>query len=109
MRMMRLTTVARTGRRMKMSVNFMAGSAVLRLRRELRSDLHIGVVDGDARAVAQLERAGADELLTRLHAVDNGDEVAAGFAELDELLPGDLDRLSVRPGDDLAGVVLLVL
>src|SRR5215213_4677713 len=73
MMMMTLTTSARTGRRMKMSVIFMAASVVLRLRIELRRRLH-RVVDDDLGAVAQLEGAGADDVFAILDAVEADDE-----------------------------------
>src|ERR1700733_5579090 len=81
----RLTTIARTGLRMKMSVNFIVASPVLGMRRHLRIQLHVVVLD-DAGAVAQLERAVGDDLLAGLHAVDHGDEIAARLAEAHELL-----------------------
>src|SRR5689334_7454176 len=60
-RITRLTTIARTGLRMKRSVNFMTQpfSVVSRLRidRGLGSEL---VVDHERSAVAQLERTGGD-------------------------------------------------
>src|SRR2546421_11938613 len=56
MMMTRFTTIARTGRLTKMSVNFNAASPILGMRGELRLDFDV-VVDDDARAVAQLERA----------------------------------------------------
>src|SRR3954452_19752603 len=57
MMMTRLTTIARTGLRTKMSVNFTGTSMILGTGGELRVDLDV-VVDDDPRAVAQLERAG---------------------------------------------------
>src|SRR5689334_10304678 len=88
----RFTTIASTGRRRKMSVNFM--SVVLGSWAELRVGLH-AVVDRHGRAVTQLERAGADQLLPRGDAVDDGHEVAAGLAEAHELLARDFDDLAV--------------
>src|SRR5262249_3140196 len=106
--MIRLTTIARTGRRMKMSVSFMALSAVLRLRGQLRVELD-GVVDRDRRAVAQLERARGHDLFSVLDAVEDGDEIAARLADADELLARDLARLAVGAGHDRAALVLAVL
>src|SRR5258707_15275725 len=53
MMMMRLTTIARTGRRMKMSVKFI-DSMVLGARREVGLDLDV-VVHDDTAPVAKLE------------------------------------------------------
>src|ERR1700722_10711985 len=92
MRTTRLTTMARTGRRTKMSVNFMGRLPVLRVRRELRVDLHL-VVHDDALPVSQLQRAGADDILPRGHAIDDRHEVAARGPHPDELLPRDLRGL----------------
>src|SRR5574342_264163 len=85
MMMTRLTTRARTGRRMKRSVIFMV-SVVLRFGRfpEGRSET---VVDHDRLAVAQLEDTRADDGLPLLQAVGDGDEVAALLPEPHELLP----------------------
>src|ERR1700733_4885358 len=76
MMMTRLTTIANTGRRMKMSVNFIAGpSAVDRMGSELGVRLHV-VVHDDTGPVSQLERTGDDDVLTGVHTVDDGDEIA---------------------------------
>src|SRR3954468_15366080 len=83
----RLTTIASTGRRTKMSVNFMGcqASMVLGLRCQLRVRGN-AVVDGHLGAVAQLEGACDDHLLPRLHAVLDGHEVTATAGAADELL-----------------------
>src|SRR5258708_6954475 len=78
MMMIRLTTIARTGRRMNRSVNRM--SVVFRLRVQLRVGAD-GVVDHDRGVVAQLEGARGHQLLPILHAVEHGDEVAACLTE----------------------------
>src|SRR5689334_19095967 len=71
MMMTKLTTIARTGRRMNRSVKRIGvPSAMFGVRRELRFGLDF-VLDGDGHAVAQLERAGADHLLPRAHAVED--------------------------------------
>src|SRR5436190_5703079 len=88
-----LTTIASTGRRRKRSVIFMA-SPVRGVRRQLGLRLR-RVVDDDGRVVPQLERARAHHLLAGRHALGDGDEVAARRARAHELLPRDLDRLSV--------------
>src|SRR6266508_812974 len=72
--MIRFTTIAMTGRRMKRSVSFMR-SFLGRLRRELRVGCE-GVVHRDGGAVAQLEAAAAHDRLSRLQSVRDRDEVA---------------------------------
>src|SRR5947207_8137 len=89
MRITRLTTMARTGRRMKRSVNFMMVArcllTVFRFRRRQVSRLH-RVVDRHGCAGAQLEHARGHHFLARLDAGHHGDLVAARAAELHELL-----------------------
>src|SRR6478672_11552035 len=97
MMMIRFTTMARTGRRMKRSVSFMILSPVGGMRIELRRRLHV-VLDDDAGAVPQLECTVDRHFLAGLHAVDDGDEIAAGFPDTNELLAHGLGRLAVRPG-----------
>src|SRR5689334_7832527 len=108
MMMTRLTTIARTGRRTKMSVNFTGASAVLGARGELRLDLDV-VVHHDAGIVAELEGSGRHHLLTGFHAVGHGHEIAARFAEPHELLARHLARLAVGTFGGGAGFVFLVL
>src|ERR1051325_3341906 len=104
----RLTTMARTGRRMNRSVNFIVWSAAAmpplscrssraaawpphstltvfrpRLRAVGRLD---GVVDDDGGPRPQLEDAGGDDLLARLHPADDADLVAAAAGQFHELL-----------------------
>src|SRR5262245_56298394 len=94
MRITRLTTTARTGRLMNRSVNRI--SVVLGLGRRVVAGLHVvGHLDG--RSVAQLERAGAGDLLAFLHSGEHCDLVAAGTAELDELLAHATVGLALRP------------
>src|SRR5512143_2558849 len=104
MRMTRLTTIARTGRRTKRSVIFI--SAVLRLggRAVPRLDR---VVDEDGRAVPELEGAGGHHLVARLQPRHDRHLVAAGGANLDELLADALVGRAVPPlhvGHDEHGV-----
>src|SRR5260221_13957489 len=61
-----------------------------------------------AHAIAQLEASGRHDLLARLDAVDDGDEVPASRARLDELLAYDLERLAVGALDRVSTFVLLV-
>src|SRR5262249_48246982 len=77
MRITRLTTIARTGRRTKISVTFM--SAVLGVRRELRRRLDVRY-DGNRSAVAELEPARGHHVRPRLQPVEDRDEVAARLA-----------------------------
>ena len=59
MMMMRLTTIASTGRRMKMSVSFIGASAIVAGSGSSFGIELLRVVDHDRRAVAELEGAGA--------------------------------------------------
>src|ERR1043166_6065867 len=99
--MIRLTTVATTGRRMNKSVNLMRSLArwrwlhVGRGRVCLVPRLH-AVVDLHRDAAAQLEDAGTDHLVARLEAGSNGHLVAAGRAKFHELLLHFLAGLAVR-------------
>src|SRR5687768_1803912 len=79
MMMIRFTTIARTGRLTKMSVNFTGTSTVFGLGGELRFDLDV-VVHDDANPVAELEGTCRYHLLPGLHPVRDGDEVPARFA-----------------------------
>src|SRR5262249_58935363 len=92
-RITRLTTTARTGRRTKRSVNFMGvlpgPLAVFRLRRRVVGRLR-RVVDLDRGARTKLENSGGHDLLAGLQALENGHLVAAPRAELHELLPNAL-------------------
>src|SRR5450631_4205927 len=93
-RMTRLTTIARTGRRTKRSVKDFT-LAVLRLRSRVVAGLDL-VVDLDGGPVAQLEHAGRDHGLTRLDAGGHRHLVAAGGADLDELLAHTEVALALR-------------
>src|SRR5205807_1564581 len=69
MRITKLTTSARTGRRMKRSVNDFIDLAIPSCVRRFRRFLQLWrelVVDRDRHAVAQFEYAGSDDDLTRL-------------------------------------------
>src|SRR5262252_911639 len=88
-RITRLTTIARTGRRTKRSVIFM--SVVLRFRGRIVRGLH-RVVDLDGGAGPELEGSGRHDLLAGLEAREHRDLVPARGTELDELLP----RTAVR-------------
>src|SRR5262249_29887376 len=92
MRITRLTTIARTGRLMKRSVNFT--SALLGLGRRVVGRL-LGVVDLDGRAVAELEDPGRHDFLAGLQAGEDGDLVAAPHAELDEALRDAFVRVAL--------------
>src|SRR5260221_5071957 len=94
MRITRLTTIARAGRLMKMSVNFTRVSAILEFRVQLgrRTDR---VVDDHARAVSQFEGPGSHDFFPRPYATDDCDEIATRCAELYELLARHLERAPV--------------
>src|SRR4051794_8883397 len=87
MTMIRLTTMASTGRRTKMSVSCM--SPVLRSRRQRRRQVDL-VVDHHRRAVAQLEGPLGDHLLPGGQAFLDGHEVTARLSHAYELLAGHL-------------------
>src|SRR4051794_8367327 len=89
-KMTRLTTRARTGRRMKRSVNVFTapGSTVGRFRGELRLGCEL-FVSHDVHSVAQFETARAAPLLVRLSAVRPRHEIAAGFSGPNERLAQD--------------------
>src|SRR3954471_977226 len=84
----RLTTSARTGRRMNRSVNFMDPSAIDRLGRDLGVRRQI-VPHHHGRAVAQLERAAADDGLACGQPGHHRDQITPVLAEADELLVRD--------------------
>src|SRR3954470_15077427 len=103
MRMRRLTTSARTGRRMKMSVNFMRSpgrSLVHRLGRHLGVRRQL-VVHHHRGVVAELESPAADDGLSGRESGGDGDQIAAPLSEADELLVRDQRRAAL--------VVLLLL
>src|SRR5215469_9861007 len=93
-RIIRLTTVASTGRRMKISVKRIAASLFrnLRIGREWRCHL---VVDDNRRAVIELGLAGGRNDIPRLDAVEHRDLVAAGRPGLDEGLVRDAFALAL--------------
>src|SRR5438128_12108319 len=77
--MMRLTTIARTGRRMKRSVNFIAGAFRCSLVDRLGGQLGAGreiVPHHHRAAVAQLEGAAADDALAGGEPGDHRDQVS---------------------------------
>src|SRR6266542_2693902 len=86
-RITRLTTTARTGRRTKRSVNFMFAAllAVFGFRSRVVAGLRL-VVDLDGGAVAELEDARGHDFLPLLEAGGDRDLVSARGAELDDLL-----------------------
>src|SRR6266536_1466991 len=86
-RITRLTTMARTGRRTKRSVNFMFAAllAVFGFRSRVVAGLRL-VVDLDGGAVAELEDARGHDFLPLLEAGGDRDLVSARGAELDDLL-----------------------
>src|SRR6266536_405825 len=88
-RISRLTVMASTGRRMKMSVKFI-GAASFFLRRWIGAvrRLH-AVVDDERRAVLQLDGAACHHRRTRLDALENRDLVAAPRTRSDEHLLGN--------------------
>src|SRR6266508_190930 len=95
-RMTRLTTMARTGRLTKRSVNFTVDpSVIFRLGGRVVGGLDL-VVDADGGAVPELEGAGGHDFLACLDARDHRDLVAAGAAQLDELLPHPAIALAAR-------------
>src|SRR5689334_6628143 len=107
MMMMRLTTIAITGRRMKRSVKLELGwtgdsalmarpgaSAIDRRREDLRRRGE-RVVDHDGLVVPELERAVADHRLVALETVQHRDEVTAPLTEANELLTSDERRLAI--------------
>src|SRR5580704_12509486 len=103
-RIIRLTTLASTGRRMNTSVKFMPeGPAlpVVRLWIDVVRRLH-RVVHHDRRLVAQLELTGGDDDVAFLDASEQRDLIAPSLAGGDEGLSGDRLRLAV-------GVLALVV
>src|SRR6266480_927194 len=87
-KIVRLTTVARTGRSMKISVNFLIGassSLILGLRGRFVRRLD-RVVDDHGHPRAQLDLPGGDHRVAFLDAREDRDLVAARTANRDELL-----------------------
>src|SRR5947209_20422878 len=86
-RITRLTTSARTGRRMKRSVKFFTAqrSTITRLGRDLGIRCEF-VIDHDIHSIAQFEDARAHDLFSALQSFGDRYEVAAGFARANELL-----------------------
>src|SRR4029450_1214934 len=109
MRITRFTTMASTGRLTNRSVNFMAMLlAVLRFGRAAVRRLHL-VVDMNRCAVPQLEHAGRDDLLTRLHTRQHRNLVAARAAKLHHLLADAAIGVPIRAlqiSDDEDGVAV---
>src|ERR1700722_3268509 len=96
-RIIRLTTVASTGRRMKMSVNFMAPAPLLvgYVRVRIVGRRH-RVVDHHRRVIVQLDLAGRDDDIPRLDTLEDCNLVAARVAGRHEGLLGDQLRLALR-------------
>src|SRR5215470_13472840 len=96
--MIRLTTIARTGRRMNRSVSFMegpfGGSLVDRLGGQLGARGQL-VVDHHGGSVAELERAARDHRLAGVQTGDHGHQIPAALSQAHELLPRD-ERALVR-------------
>src|SRR6266478_4451152 len=85
MRMIKLTTIARTGRRIKRSVNdFMSILRVHWSWTHLRFGREI-VVDRHQHSVAQLENASTNHHLIWFQTLDDRHEIAPGFAHPDNL------------------------
>src|SRR5678815_2980944 len=91
-RMTRLTTIARTGRRMKMSVIFILGIRRFRFGRVGRRDVVVHLHGGSA---AQLEHARRDDFLPRRDTRDHRHLIPARVAQLHELLADTLVLLLV--------------
>src|SRR4029450_5385311 len=91
-RISRLTTVASTGRRMKMSVNDM-GSRLLP-GPVFGPRQRLGVVDADAGARIELDLAGRHHLLAGHQPIDNGNPVLTHLPRPDEAAVSDQRRLS---------------
>src|ERR1700690_540797 len=96
MKITRLTTIARTGRRMKMWVNFPVGVGAQGGRRSgvpgRGSQLRVGshrIVPDDRAAGPKLEDARPDDGLPLLEPRHHGDKVAPLDAEAHDLLPDD--------------------
>src|SRR5215831_16159919 len=83
-RMRRLTTSDSTGRRMKMSVKAMAVPPLLGLDRG-RGRKRVGIAQGDARPVGELQLPGACHALARLEAALDHHLVIEMGARLDEV------------------------
>src|SRR5947209_18798007 len=64
----------------------------LRIRAVRRLD---AVVDDDGGAWAELEGAGGDDFVARFHAADDRDLIAAGAAQLHELLADAEERFAL--------------
>src|SRR5258708_965325 len=91
-RISRLTTAAKTGRRMKRSVNFIGGPLLIdRLRRGVVGR-HDAIVDGERHAVAQLDLARRYDRVAVCDALQDGDLIAARGTRRDEDLAGDEQR-----------------
>src|SRR6266542_74864 len=109
-RITRLTTTARTGRRTKRSVNFMFAAllAVFGFRSRVIAGLRL-VVDLDGGAVAELEDPRGHDFLSLLEAGGDRDLITARGAELDDLLAHAAVDLAVgafQVRDDEDGVAV---
>src|SRR4029453_2844127 len=102
-RITRLTTIARTGRRTKTSVKRISVVLGLRVRVVCRLDL---VVHLDQGAVAELEGARAHDLGALADAGQHRDLVAARRAELDELLREGLALRLLGVGEHEHGIAV---
>src|SRR5438067_6458843 len=86
--MMRLTTMARTGRRMKRSVIFISRSAVHCVGSQLGGGCEV-VAHRHRAAVAQLEGAARHHRLARGQARSHRHQIAPALSEPHEFLLGD--------------------
>src|SRR5580693_9935018 len=100
----KLTTIASTGLRMKMSVKCMrrpersyrrrrrrSRLVIVGMRRERRARFH-RVVDDDVRSIFQFERARGHDDLSGRDAIQDRNEIAACGTRAHELLPRGFER-----------------
>src|SRR5882762_11685764 len=85
-RISRLMTIASTGRLMKRSVKFMAGTSLFLRRRALVVQRPHGVVDAHRRAVLQFELPTGDHHRPLGHALQDRDLISTGRPRGDEHL-----------------------
>src|SRR6202162_3253456 len=111
MKIIRLTTVATTGRLMNRSVkliSFSRPSTVGRVRRQLAVRLDL-VIDSHAGPALQPKHAGSDYFIARLQSGNNRNHVAARLTKLNKLLLHSFILFSFRVfhfGDDENGIAI---